>query len=103
MKHRIQLFFALAALLALPLSLNAQDEPDSRRGDRSGEFRRGERRGASEGRRGGFRRGMDAMYERIAKELQLDEAQQAEFDEIRAAQRERGAAAGEEAEGSAEE
>lgn len=84
MKIQIQLSLILAAVLAMPAALLAQNDDGGRNSEvrpRDGEGRRGGRRG--------FQRGIDAMYERITKDLALDEAQQAELEEIRAGQRER--------------
>ncbi|MCA9256191.1 MAG: Spy/CpxP family protein refolding chaperone, partial [Phycisphaerales bacterium] len=105
-RHTIFLALILAATIGQADRLSAQDEPrdgqsqrEGRRGfrgDRPGgqggdAERGGGRRGGGPGGRGFRGRGpdMNAFYERVTKELGLDEDQQAQLEEIRAAQRER--------------
>lgn len=96
LRHTLFIAFAMAAILAPADWLQAQDEPRERpaQDERRGRFGQGEgRRGEGQrrqGRRGrGRGRDMDQFYDRVTQELALDEEQQAQIDEIRAAQRER--------------
>lgn len=86
MKLRITLLLAIAALtlsdtlvFAQPRSNDGQPQEEMREGGRRRERRDGRRRGPN----------MDQMYDRLTKEIALDEEQLAQLEEIKAAQRER--------------
>lgn len=79
MTRIICISLAVLALGGSELKVVAQNEPPARQ--------RAARLGRGDGR--GFERGLDAMYERIIRDLEMDEAQQAQLAEIRAGQRAR--------------
>ncbi len=94
LRHTLFIAFAMAAILAPTDWLQAQDEPRERpaQDERRGGLGQGEgRRGDGQRRQGRRGRGpdMEQFYDRVTQELALDEQQQAQIEEIRAAQRER--------------
>lgn len=94
-KHTILTALFVAALIGPADWLAAQNTPrDPQSQDQGGRrFNQDGQRGRGNGPRGQGRRGrgpdMDSFYDRVAKDLALDEDQKAQLEEIRAAQRER--------------